>query len=146
METILHFDDDVRSFYATDTTRIPAQKVHNYRSDRWIALKFFSLVFGGCFTLRSMDSILHADDVRSGPTTDTTRVPTQKVHNYRSDRWIALNVFFTSLRRLFYIEKRGIGTAGRRCPVGPCHQYARVPAQKVHNYRSDRWIALNFFH
>ena len=27
--------------HSTDNTREPGQKVHNYRSDRWIALKFF---------------------------------------------------------------------------------------------------------
>ena len=75
---------------STDTTRVPAQKVHNNRSDRCIALNFFSLVFVGCFTWRSVESVLHADDIRSCPTTDTTRVPTQKVHKYRSDRWITL--------------------------------------------------------
>ena len=85
METVLHFDDDVQSFYATDMTRIPAQKIHNYRSDLWIALNCFSLVSGGCFTLRSVESVLHTDDVWSGYTTETTRVPAQKVHNYRSD-------------------------------------------------------------
>ena len=33
----------------TDSARDPGQKFHNYRSDRWIALKCFSRVFGGCF-------------------------------------------------------------------------------------------------
>ena len=33
----------------TDSAREPGQKVHNYRSDRWIAIKFFSRVSGGCF-------------------------------------------------------------------------------------------------
>ena len=73
--------------------RVPAQKVHNYRSDRWIALKFFSLDSGGYFTLRSVESVLHADDVRSGHTADTTTVPAQRVHNYRSDQSIALKCF-----------------------------------------------------
>ena len=27
--------------HSTDSTREPGQKVHNYRSDRWIVLKFF---------------------------------------------------------------------------------------------------------
>ena len=34
---------------STDSAREPGQKVHNYRSDRWIALKFFSRVSGGSF-------------------------------------------------------------------------------------------------
>ena len=28
--------------HSTDSAREPGQKVHNYRSDRWIVLKFFS--------------------------------------------------------------------------------------------------------
>ena len=39
------------------------------------------------------DSILHYEDVRSGNSNDPTRVPAQKVHKYRSDRWIALKIF-----------------------------------------------------
>ena len=31
-----------------DSAREPGQKVHHYRSDRWIALKFLSRVSGGC--------------------------------------------------------------------------------------------------
>ena len=92
MESILHADD-VQSGHNATTTRIPAQKVHNYRSDCWIALKCFSLVSGGCVTWRRVESVLHAYDVRSGPTTDTTRVTAQKVHNYRFDRWIVVNFF-----------------------------------------------------
>ena len=34
--------------HSTDSPREPGQKVHNYRSDSWIALKFFSRVSGGC--------------------------------------------------------------------------------------------------
>jgi hypothetical protein len=29
-----------------------------------------------------MQSLLHADDVRSGRTTDSTAVPAEKVHNF----------------------------------------------------------------
>jgi len=29
-----------------------------------------------------MESLLHADDVRSGRTTDSTVVPAEKVHNF----------------------------------------------------------------
>ena len=92
VESVLH-DDDVRSGRTTDTIQVPDQKVHSYRSDRWIALKFFPRVSGGCFTGSSVESVLHHDDVRSGRTSDTIRVPDQKVHNYRSDRWIALKLF-----------------------------------------------------
>jgi len=37
-----------------------------------------------------MESLLHADDVRSGRTTDSTAVPAEKVRKFRSDRCIAL--------------------------------------------------------
>ena len=33
----------------TDSAREPGQMVHNYRSDRWIALQFLSRVFKGCY-------------------------------------------------------------------------------------------------
>ena len=118
MESVLH-DDDVWSGRTTDPKRVPDQKVHNYRSDRWIALKLFPRVSGGCFTWSSVESELHDDDFRSGRTTDTIRIPGQKVHNYRSDRWIALKIISTSFRRLFYMELRGIGTARKHCPIGP---------------------------
>ena len=92
MESVLH-DDDVRSGRNTDTIQVPDEKVHNYRSDRWIAVKLFPRVSGSSFTWSSVESVLHDDDVRSGRNTDTIRVPDQKVHNYRSDRWIALKLF-----------------------------------------------------
>ena len=34
--------------HSNDSAGEPGQKVHNYRSDRWIALKFFSPVSRGC--------------------------------------------------------------------------------------------------
>ena len=89
MESVLD-DDDVRSGRNTDMIRVPDQKVHNYRSDRWIAPKLFPRVFGGCFIWSSEESVPHDYDVRSGRTTDPIRVSDQKVHNDRSDRWIAL--------------------------------------------------------
>ena len=92
MESEQH-DDDFRSDRTTDTIRVPDLKVHNYRSDRWIALKLFSRVSEGCFTRSSVESVLYDDDVRSGRTTDTIQVQDQEVHNYRSDRWIALKIF-----------------------------------------------------
>jgi len=36
-----------------------------------------------------MESHLHADEVRSGHTTDGTKVSVEKVYNFLSDRWIA---------------------------------------------------------
>ena len=48
-----------------------------------------------------MQSILHANDVRSGDCNDMTRVLHQKVHNYKSDRWIAL-IFFQEFREAVF--------------------------------------------
>ena len=76
MESVL-YDDDFRSDRTTDMIRVPDQKVHNYRSDRLIALKIFSRVSGGCFTWSSVESVLHDDDFPSDCTTDTIRVPDQ---------------------------------------------------------------------
>ena len=144
MESVLHDDDD-RSGRTTDTIRVPDQKVQNYTSDRWIALKLFPRVFEGCFTWSSVESVLHDDDVRSGRTTDTIRVPDQKVHNYRSDRWISLKLFprvfggcFTesSVESVWHPDDV-FRSAHTTDPT-------RVPDQNVNNYRSDRWISLKF--
>ena len=131
--------------HTTEMTRVPAQKVHNYRSDCWIPLNFFSLVSVGCFRWSSVESVLHAYDVRSFPTTDTTIVPAQKVHNYRSDRWIALKLFPRVSGGCFtwssveWVLHNDDFRSGRNTDT------IRVPDQKVHNYRSDRWIALKLF-
>ena len=53
--------------HSTDCAREPCQKGHNYTSDRWMALKCFSRVFGSCFRRSCVESIRHADGVRSGP-------------------------------------------------------------------------------
>ena len=50
----------------TDSAREPGQKVHNYISDRWIALPFLSRVSEGCFRWSCVESVQHADGVRSG--------------------------------------------------------------------------------
>ena len=77
-----------------------------------------------------MESVLYAYDIRSRQTADMTRVPAQKVHNYRSDRWITLNFFFTSFRRLFYMEKPGIGTPCRGRLVGPYRRHDKSTGSK----------------
>ena len=43
--------------HSTDNAREPGQQVHNYRSDRWIALKFFSRVSGGCFRWSRVEAV-----------------------------------------------------------------------------------------
>ena len=76
--------------HSIDNTREPCQKVHTYRSDRWIALKCFTRVSGGCFRWRWVESVRHVDGVRLGHSTDNTRELGQKVPKYRSVCWIAL--------------------------------------------------------
>ena len=53
--------------HSTDYAREPGQKVHNYGSDSWIVLKFFSRVSRGCFRWSSEETVRHDDVVRSGP-------------------------------------------------------------------------------
>ena len=53
--------------HSSDSAREPGQKVHNYIPDRWITLKCFSSVSGGCFRWSCVESVRHRDDVRSGP-------------------------------------------------------------------------------
>ena len=53
--------------HSTDSDIEPGQKVHNCRSDRWIALKCFSRVSARCFRWSGLESVRHADVVRSGP-------------------------------------------------------------------------------
>ena len=88
MESVL-YNDDVRSGRTTDTIRVPDQKVHNYRSDRWIALKLFPRVSGGSFTWSSVESVLHDDDVRSA-------VPPTR-YEYRIKRSITIDPTVGSL-------------------------------------------------
>ena len=144
MESVLH-DDDVRLGRNNDTIRVPDQKVHNYRSDGWIALKLFPRVYGGSFTWSSVESVLDDDDVRSGRNTDTIRVPDQKVHNYRSDRWIALKLFPRVSGGCFTCSSVESVLLDNDVRSGRSTDTIRVPDQKVHNYRSERWIALKKF-
>ena len=147
MESVCHADDAVWSAHTTIPTRVPDKKVHNYRFDRWIALKLFSRVFGGCFAWSSMESVCPADDaVQSAHTTDPTRVPDQKVHNYRFDRWIALKCFSRVFGGIFTWSSEKSVLHADDVWWGHTANTTTVPAQKVHNYRSDRWIALNVLH
>ena len=144
MKSVLHADD-VLSGHCTDTTRVPAQKVHNYRSDRWITLKCFSGFSRDCFTWSSTESVLHYDDIPSRNSTDTTSVQAQKVLNYRSDRWIALKLFsgiscgcftWSSVKSVLYADD-----VRSRYSTDT----TRLPAPKFPHQSSDRWIALKFF-
>ena len=127
--------------------RSTGSKVHYYRSDRWIALKLFSRVSGGYFTWSGVESVCHADDaVRSAYTTDTIRVPDQKVCNSRSDRWIPLKFFSRFSGGCFtWSSVESVCHADDAVRSAYTIDPTRVPDQKVHNYRSDRWIALKLF-
>ena len=144
VESVLH-DDDVRSGRTTDLIRVPDQKVHTYRSDRWIPLKLFPRVSGGCFTWTRVESVLHDDDVWSGRTTDTIQVPDQKFHNYRSDSWIPLKLFPRVFEGCFTCSSVESVLLDDDVRSGRSTDTIQVPDQKVHNYRSDSWIALKLF-
>ena len=142
--SVLH-SDNVRSGNCNDPTRVPAQKVRNYRSDRSIPLKIFLGVSGGCFTWSSVESVLRSDDVRSGNSNDTTRVPAQKDRKIRSDRWIALKRFSGVSGGCFTWSSVESVHHSDDVRSGNSTDPTRVPAQKAPNYRSERSIALNFF-
>ena len=141
--------------HSTDNDREPGQKVHNYRSDRWIALKFLSRVSGGFDSATEPGQKVH--NYRSGHWIalkffsrvsggfDGAREPGQKVHNYRSYRWIALKFFHEFLEAVF--DGVAWNRYDRQTASGRGHSTdsPREPGQKVHNYRYDSWIALKFF-
>ena len=56
-----------RRGHSTDYAREPCEKVHNNTSNRWMALKCFSRVFGGYFRWSCVESVRHFDGIRSGP-------------------------------------------------------------------------------
>jgi len=72
----------------------------------------------------AMKSLLDADEVKSGQTTDQTRVPAQQVHNSYSDRWIVLNVLlefaeavFPRVEKISLVDTDGVSLA--RPPTRP---------------------------
>jgi hypothetical protein len=81
VESLLHADD-VYSGRTTDAIALPAEKVHKFFIRPLDCAESFRGLSGGCFSRSSMQSLLHADDIRSGRTTDSTTVPAEKVHNF----------------------------------------------------------------
>ena len=79
--------------HSNDSDREPGEKVHNYTSDHWIALKCFSRVSGCCFDRGVWNRYGWPTASGWGHSTDSARELGQKVHNYRSDCWIALKCF-----------------------------------------------------
>ena len=75
MHLVLHVDD-VRLGHCTDTTRVPAQWSITIDSTVGSLQNFFQEFPEAVFAWGSLKSVLHSDDVWSGNSTDTTRVPT----------------------------------------------------------------------
>ncbi len=126
--------------------RVPDQKVHIYSSHRWIAIKFFSRVSGGCLPQSGVESGRHDDDVLAGHSTGTTRVPDQKVPIYRSDRWIALKFFHEFPKAVSH------GGASNRDEMATTFWRASPPAGREYQIKRSLSIdptvgsRLNFFH
>ena len=93
--------------------------------------QIFSRVSVGCFKWSSVESVRHADAVRSGPfhRQDESTVSKRPYLEIRPlDR---AQILFTSFRRLLSMEQRGINTT-RRCrpvgaipPTGPEYRFKR---------------------
>ena len=130
--------------HSTDRTRVQVQKVRIDSSDRWILLKFFSRVSGGCFGWSSVKTVRHVDPVGAIP-------PTRL--EYRVKRSVSLDPTVGSRSNFFneFLEAVFNGVARNRYDTtmssGRGHSTDRttVPGQKVRIYRSDRWIPLKFF-
>jgi len=73
-------------------------KGHNFRSDRWIAIKLLT---------EFPDAVLHAVDKESILSDDElwsrlARVTVRNGHNFQSDRWIAIKLLLQFLDALFH--------------------------------------------
>jgi len=69
-------------------TRVRVRKGHNFRSDRWISIKFLQEFPDAVFLGLDVESLLGDMEVSSLE----TRVPVRKDHNFRSDSLIALKI------------------------------------------------------
>ena len=131
--------------HSTDNARELGQKVHNYRSDRWIALKSFSRVSRGCFRWSCVETVRHAVGVQSGPF--------HRQQENRVKRSITIDPTVGSRSNVFHEFPKAVfeGVAWNPYDTltasgrGHSTDSAREPGQKVHNYRSDRWIAVKCF-
>jgi len=73
-------------------------KGHNFRFDRWIAIKFLLEFPDALFHGVNEESILGDDEVWSSQPRWTVR----KCHNFRSDRWIAIKLLLEFPDALFH--------------------------------------------
>jgi hypothetical protein len=91
-----------------------------------------------------MKFLLNTPSVWSDQTTDQMRVPTQQVLDSWSDRWIVVKILQEFPKGYF------VGMAMKELREAPnvwsgkTTDLSKVPAQKVHNPWSDRWIVLKF--
>jgi hypothetical protein len=69
-------------------TGITTEKVHNFWSDRWIAIKVLQYFPEPVFLEVPMESLLVEEEVLSLQ----TGITTENGHNFWSDRWIAIKV------------------------------------------------------
>jgi hypothetical protein len=69
-------------------TGITTEKVNNFWSDRWIAIKVLQYFPELVFLEVPMESLLVEEEVLSLQ----TGITTEKGHNFWSDRWIAIKV------------------------------------------------------
>ena len=97
---------DILSVQNTDYTIVPAQQVHNSWCDRWIELKFLQEFAEAFFPGVDKISLLDADGVSSGQTTNQTRIPGQQVQNSWSSRWIEVKFIQEFLKALFSLASQ----------------------------------------
>ena len=131
--------------HSTDKTRVPGQKVRISRSDRWIALKLFHEFSKAIFDGVAWNRYVTPMPSGRGHSTDSTRVPGQKVRSRDPTIGSRSNFFHEFPEAVFD------GVAWNRnvtpMPSGWGHSTnrIRVPDQKVRISRSDRWIPLKYF-
>ena len=132
--------------HSNDKNRVQAQKVHIYRSDRCIALKFGHECPEAVFHGVTWNRYYSPTASSRGHSIDMTRVSAQKFHIYRCDRWITLKMFHEFWKAVFHGVPRNPYYPPTASGRGHSANRNRVLAQKVCIYRSNSWIALKFFH
>jgi len=77
---------------------VTVRKGHNFRSDRWMAIKLLLVFPNSLFHGVDEESILGDDEVWSRLSSVTVR----KGHNFRSDRWIAIKLLLEFPDTIFH--------------------------------------------
>ena len=138
---------DWSSTCALPISREPGQQVLNYRSDRWIALKFFLTSFRRLFSmeLRGIGTTRRRRPVGAIPPTALENRANRSITIDPTDHWIALKFFHEFPKAVFEGVSWNWYDTLTVSDWGHSTDNAREPGQQVLNYRSDRWIALKFF-